>query len=721
MPEHRIRSGRARIRGALCAVATAGLVAVGLAGTAGAQPLTGIDVSNWQRQIDWLLVAGSGHSFVFAKATESTTFSDVTYPLNRTGARGIGLKFGAYHFAQPSGSSDAAVVASAVAQADYFLSVAQPAPGDLLPVLDLERTGNLSPARLTLWTQAWVDQVKARTGLNAIIYVSPSFWKERLGDTSTFATNGNRLWIAHWTKETLPILPGGSWGALGWSFWQWTSCSRVPGISGCVDANRFNGTSLAPTLIPRNPTGTPVSTARPTIVGTPQRGTLLAARAGVWTGGKPVSFAYQWLRCNSVGTACAPIPGATAVGYTPVAADIGLRLAVTVTAQGADVASVAASSLPTLAVAAGGTAAGTAPVAQVLPTVQGTAIVGQTLTGLAGAWTGSPTTFGYQWRRCAAPNPCEAIAGAGGPAYTLTPGDIGSAITFVVTATGRGGTRSASSAATAVVAGAPVPVAVVGSLVAQPGQAGAVTTSTATATATWQPGAVPGGQTVTLADSASRLAVSGTAVSLATGSASPLPWPIAVQYAPRGDDVVAGFLPVSGTWRPLAELSVPALPSDQNSGAYRDPAGGIHVLTRVPGRVALFAARKWGDPRFVSATRPRLTLLTDVTASAKRDAHVVVLGRFAIDTQAHLYASVTTPGGARVVVVPTGSRLGWWVKGLPTKTIQALQLQPGALPVRLRIPARALRGTGPYTLRIIAIDPYGRRSSLTARFQAPAR
>lgn len=713
------RGGRTHVRRTVCTVAAVVAFAASIAEAGSAPPLMGIDVSNWQRQIDWLALAGSGHAFVFAKASESTTFFDFTYPFNRAGAQGIGMRFGAYHFAQPSGVSDAAVVASAIAQADYFLSVAQPGPGDLLPVLDLERTGGLSPPRLMLWAQAWVDQVEARVGLDAIIYVSPSFWRERLGDTPTFATNGNRLWIAHWTKETLPILPGGSWGTLGWTLWQWTSCARVSGIAGCVDANRFNGPTLAPVLIPQYPQGLPIATTRPAIVGTPQRGTLLAVRPGKWTGAKPVTFAYQWQRCDAVGGACSSIPGATATSYQPVAADVGRTLAVTTTAQTTAGATVSSASLPTLAVATGGASAGAAPVARVLPAVEGTTMVGQTLSGLAGAWTGSPTTFGYQWRRCTTPSACEAITGAGGTTYTLTPGDIGASIQLVVTATGRGGTQSASSAATAVIAPATVPPATVGSLVAQAGQAGAVTTPLATATAIWQPGAVPASQTVTLADSISRLAVPRTSVLLTTGSARPLEWPIDVQYTPRADDVVAGFLPVSGTWRPLAELASPSLPSDQTTGVYRDAAGGLHVLTRVPGRVALFATRKWGDPRFVSAARPRLTLLTEITASLRSDQHVLVLGRFAIDTQAHLYASILTPSGSRIVVAQTGSRLGWWVKGPPTKTIQSLQLQPGALPVRLRVPKRALQGAGRYTLRIIAIDPYGRRSNLTARFQAP--
>ena len=108
--------------------------------------LSGIDVSNWQRQIDWVAVAGTGNSFVFAKATESTTFTDLTFPLNRSGSTVLGMRFGAYHMGRPSGSSDSAVVASAIAQADYFLSVATPLKGELLPVLDVEYDGGLSVA-----------------------------------------------------------------------------------------------------------------------------------------------------------------------------------------------------------------------------------------------------------------------------------------------------------------------------------------------------------------------------------------------------------------------------------------------------------------------------------------------------------------------------------------------------------------------------------------------
>jgi len=205
---------RRQFFGAAAAAGAAGTAAYSLAdgGTALAR---GIDVSHWQGQIGWLQVGAAGYDFAFAKATEGTTYKDATYPLNRSGAPGVGVKVGAYHFARPAGGSDAAAVASAVAQADHFVDYAQPARGDLLPVLDLESRGGLSTARLVGATD--VAQVK----FGSVMWdlgnqgCSVSFWKSSLGDTPVFAQAGHRLWIAHWTKAALPILPGAGWGGLG--------------------------------------------------------------------------------------------------------------------------------------------------------------------------------------------------------------------------------------------------------------------------------------------------------------------------------------------------------------------------------------------------------------------------------------------------------------------------------------------------------------------------
>ena len=118
--------------------------------------------------------------------------------------------------------------------------------GDLVPALDLEVAGGLGTTALRNWVAAWLAQVTLRTGIKPMIYVSPAFWKKYLGDTNWFAANGYRiLWIAHWGVAQ-PTVPGGNWGGYGWTFWQYTDCGKVPGISGCVDLDRYNGLDLEP-------------------------------------------------------------------------------------------------------------------------------------------------------------------------------------------------------------------------------------------------------------------------------------------------------------------------------------------------------------------------------------------------------------------------------------------------------------------------------------------
>jgi hypothetical protein len=85
-------------------------------------------------------------------------------------------------------------------------------------------------------------------------------------------------------------------------------------------------------------TGTPVdaiaptNTALPTISGTPVEGSPLGASTGTWDGTAPISYAYQWQRCDAAGAQCADLPGATASSYTLVAGDRGRTLRVAVTA-----------------------------------------------------------------------------------------------------------------------------------------------------------------------------------------------------------------------------------------------------------------------------------------------------------------------------------------------------------------------------------------------------
>ena len=202
--------------------------------------LEGIDVSHYQGTIDWTQVPAAGKRFAIMQATVGETYVDPTYAANHAGARAAGLPIGAYHFAFPLGLPNDAVL-----QADWFADNAALLPGDLVPALDLERTGGLSTSDLQAWVGAWLGEVYAKLGVRPMIYTSPTFWTNSMGSTTMFADQGfSVLWIAHWRTST-PTLPAGNWGGHGWTFWQYSNCGAVTGITGCVDLDRFNGSDLS--------------------------------------------------------------------------------------------------------------------------------------------------------------------------------------------------------------------------------------------------------------------------------------------------------------------------------------------------------------------------------------------------------------------------------------------------------------------------------------------
>jgi lysozyme len=204
----------------------------------------GIDVSYHQGWIDWAQVAAVGKRFAFVRSTAGTLTADSAYAANRYGARAAGLAVGSYHFANPDTAFN-----DAGNEASWFLRNAAIASGDLVPVLDLETANGLDPAALSAWVQTWLSQVTAATGVRPIIYTTPKFWSTSMADTDWFAKNGySVLWIAHWTGSSQPWVPAGGWGGNGWSFWQVSSTGTVPGISGAVDLDRFNGSSLPASL-----------------------------------------------------------------------------------------------------------------------------------------------------------------------------------------------------------------------------------------------------------------------------------------------------------------------------------------------------------------------------------------------------------------------------------------------------------------------------------------
>lgn len=85
------------------------------------------------------------------------------------------------------------------------------------------------------------------------------------------------------------------------------------------------------------------------------------------------------------------------------------------------------------------------------PTISGAATAGQTLTVSNGTWTGSPTSFSYQWQRCSSSTSCSDISGATNRTYTVATADNGNALRAQVTATNSDGKATAATDQTATV------------------------------------------------------------------------------------------------------------------------------------------------------------------------------------------------------------------------------------------------------------------------------
>ncbi|MBU2111824.1 MAG: hypothetical protein KKE65_09210, partial [Actinobacteria bacterium] len=157
---------------------------------------------------------------------------------------------------------------------------------------------------------------------------------------------------------------------------------------------------------------------RPSISGSGEVGGTLFGDDGSWTSGgaadgSDLTFARQWLRNGS------PIDGASGDAYTPGHGDVGSQITYQVTVSRAGADDVAATSDPVTVyrpVAAESTG---------LPTISGSGVFGEELTGSDGEWLstgasdGSDLSFSRRWLRDGSP-----IPGATGLTYTPVAEDV---------------------------------------------------------------------------------------------------------------------------------------------------------------------------------------------------------------------------------------------------------------------------------------------------------
>jgi hypothetical protein len=134
-----------------------------------------------------------------------------------------------------------------------------------------------------------------------------------------------------------------------------------------VIATNASGSTSATSAATRTIAGNgskPVNTSEPKISGNAQEGQTLTATS-LWSGTLPISYAYQWTRCDSSGGGCGDISGATGSTYNTTSADVTHTLRVVVRAANSH-GSASATSNPTAVIApakAGGAAVSVTTVA----------------------------------------------------------------------------------------------------------------------------------------------------------------------------------------------------------------------------------------------------------------------------------------------------------------------------------------------------------------------
>ena len=187
----------------------------------------GIDISHYQGDINWKMLAQTRQGqfpvqFIFMKATEGGDYSDKRFVANFDSAKAHGFIRGAYHFYNPKTDADK--------QADFFINSVKLEPGDLPPVLDIEKKGKDIP-KLQADLKHWLRRIENHYGVKPIIYASYKFKNRYLND-SVF--NSYPYWIAHYYVDSVQYKGD-------WKFWQHTDVGTLPGIKEQVDLNVFNG------------------------------------------------------------------------------------------------------------------------------------------------------------------------------------------------------------------------------------------------------------------------------------------------------------------------------------------------------------------------------------------------------------------------------------------------------------------------------------------------
>lgn len=192
--------------------------------------MKGIDVSQWQGEIDWQQVRNSGVEFVFIRVggrgtTEGRLYDDDMAQSYYEGATAAGLKVGAYFFSQ------SITVEEAVEEAQYLLNAVKDWQVQMPLVYDWEyigqdaRTRKMDSRTLTDMAKAFCDTIRD-AGYEPMLYFGRNQSMEMmyLSELVDYP-----FWLAMYS--TIMDYP------YKIQMWQYTDQGTVPGISTNVDMN----------------------------------------------------------------------------------------------------------------------------------------------------------------------------------------------------------------------------------------------------------------------------------------------------------------------------------------------------------------------------------------------------------------------------------------------------------------------------------------------------
>lgn len=194
--------------------------------------LVGVDVSKFQKNIDWEKVKESGIDFAIVRVAyrgygkAGSLNEDEYYRKNLTGAKEAGLDVGVYIYSQAINEEEA------IEEADYICGLIEEYDVTLPVVYDPEhvdndvaRTDEVSSEQFTKNARAFCDRVKTY-GYEPMIYAN-MLWEAYEFDLSEL--NDIPFWYADY--ENLPQSP------YDFKMWQYTQAGKVSGINGNVDLN----------------------------------------------------------------------------------------------------------------------------------------------------------------------------------------------------------------------------------------------------------------------------------------------------------------------------------------------------------------------------------------------------------------------------------------------------------------------------------------------------